>query len=147
MIKNLLIDRDLTSLLNNPKLQAILAIVPITLFVLGMLSYFGIFYSMFSTIDSQLGHVGSSKSLITAFLGNLFIFILLVLTSFFTGIISFVYFIVHALKNPQLIKTDERLIWIITIIFGNVLGIFAYWLTKIKRRKPRPIIDLYTDDI
>jgi len=44
-MKNLLIDRDLTSLLNNPKLQATLAIVPITLFVLGLLSYFGIFYS------------------------------------------------------------------------------------------------------
>ena len=75
MMKNLLIDRDLTSLLNNPKLQATLAIVPITLFVLGLLSYFGIFYSMFSTLDVQLGHSGSSKSLLSALLGNLIIFI------------------------------------------------------------------------
>ena len=74
-MKNLLIDRDLTSLLNNPKLQAILAIVPVTLFILGLLSYFGIFFSMFSTIDAQLGHMGNSKSLLSALLGNLIIFI------------------------------------------------------------------------
>jgi len=62
-------------------------------------------------------------------------------------VISFVYFIVHALKNPNLIKSDDRLVWITIIIFGNGIGIFVYWLTQIKRKKPRPIIDLYTDDI
>ncbi len=146
-MKNLLIDRDLTSLLNNSKLQAILAIVPITLFVLGLLSYFGIFFSMFSTLDAQLGHMSNSKSLLSALLGNLIIFIILVLMSFFTGVISFVYFIVHAVKNPYLIKSDDRLLWIIAIIFGNGVGIFVYWYFQIKRKKPRPFIDLYTDDI
>ena len=146
-MKNLLIDRDLTSLLNNPKLQAILAIVPVTLFILGLLSYLGIFFSMFSTIDAQLGHMGNSKSLLSALLGNLIIFIFLVLMSFFTGVISFVYFIVHAVKNPNLIKSDDRLLWIIAIIFGNGLGIFVYWFSQIKRKDPRPIIDLYTDEI
>ena len=146
-MKNLLIDRDLTSLLNNPKLQAILAIVPVTLFILGLLSYFGIFFSMFSTIDAQLGHMGNSKSLLSALLGNLIIFIFLVLMSFFTGVISFVYFVVHAVKNPNLIKSDDRLLWIIAIIFGNGLGIFVYWFSQIKRKDPRPIIDLYTDEI
>lgn len=146
-MKNLLVDRDLTSLLNNPKLQAILAIVPITLFILSLLSYFGIFFSMFSTLDAQLGHMGSSKSFLSALLGNLIIFIFLVLMSFFTGVISFVYFVVHAVKNPNLIRSDDRLIWIIAIIFGNGLGIFVYWLMQIKRKDPRPIIDLYTDEL
>ena len=146
-MKNLLVDRDLTSLLNNPKLQAILAIVPSTLTIRGLLSYFGIFFSMFSTLDAQLGHMGSSKSLLSALLGNLIIFIFLVLMSFFTGVISFVYFVVHAVKNPNLIKSDDRLIWIIAIIFGNGLGIFIYWLMQIKRKDPRPVIDLYTDEI
>ena len=141
-MKNLLVDRDLTSLLNNPKLQAILAIVPITLFILSLLSYFGIFFSMFSTLDAQLGHMGSSKSFLSALLGNLIIFIFLVLMSFFTGVISFVYFVVHAVKNPNLIRSDDRLIWIIAIIFGNGLGIFVYWLMQIKRKDHRPIIDL-----
>ncbi len=146
-MKNLIVDRDLTSLLNNPKLQAILAIVPITLFILSLLSYFGIFFSMFSTLDAQLGHMGSSKSFLSALLGNLIIFIFLVLMSFFTGVISFVYFVVHAVKNPNLIRSDDRLIWIIAIIFGNGLGIFVYWLMQIKRKDPRPIIDLYTDEL
>ena len=102
---------------------------------------------MFSTIDAQLGHMGNSKSLLSALLGNLIIFIFLVLMSFFTGVISFVYFIVHAVKNPNLIKSDDRLFWIIAIIFGNGLGIFVYWFSQIKRKDPRPIIDLYTDEI
>ncbi|WP_313578945.1 PLDc N-terminal domain-containing protein [Chishuiella sp.] len=147
MMKNLLIDRDLTSLINNKKLQAILAIVPIALFLLAILSYFGIFFSMFNTLDTQLGHIGNSKSLLTAFLGNLIIFIFLVLMSFFIGIVSFVFFIVHALKNPNLTKNDDRLLWILAIIFSNVFGIFFYWLIQIKRKNPRPIVDLFSNEV
>ncbi len=146
-MKKILLDRDLTSLLNNQKLQAILAIVPLTIFILALLSYFGIFFSMFSSIDAQLGHTGNSKSFFTAFLGNLIIFIFLVFTGFFTGVISFVYFIVHAVKNPNLIKSDDRLLWIISIIFGNGIGIFVYWYYQIKKQDPRPFIDLYDEDL
>ena len=142
-----ILDRDLTSLLNNTKLQAILAILPIAIFTLAMLSYFVIFFSLFGTLDSQIEHDETSKSMLTSLLGNLIIFVFLVFIGFFIGIISFIYYIVHAVKNPNLIESEDRLLWILAIILGNGIGVFIYWIYQIKKKDPRPIIDLYNDDL
>jgi len=142
-----ILDRDLTSLLNNPKLQTILAIIPLAIFLLAMLSYLIIFFSLFGTLDSQMNHDGASKSMLTSLLGNLIIFIFLVFLGFFVGVISFVYFIVHAVKNPNLIESEDRLLWILAIILGNGIGVFVYWIYQIKKQDPRPIIDLYDDEL
>ena len=142
-----ILDRDLTSLLNNTKLQAILATVPLAVFTLAMLSYFVIFFSLFGTLDAQIGHEGASKSMLTSLLGNLVIFIFLVFIGFFVGVISFIYYVVHAVKNPNLMESDDRLLWILAIILGNGVGVFIYWLYQIKKKDPRPIIDLYDEDL
>lgn len=142
-----ILDRDLTSLLNNTKLQTILAILPIAIFTLAMLSYFIIFFSLFGAIDSQLSHEGASKSMLSSLLGNLIIFIFLVFIGFFVGIIAFVYYVVHAVKNPNLTESEDRLIWILAIILGNGIGIFIYWLVQIKSKDPKPLIDLYNEDL
>lgn len=142
-----ILDRDLTSLLNNSKLQTVLAIIPLAIFILAMLSYFVIFFSLFGTIDSQLGHEGASKSMLVSLLGNLVIFIFLVFLGFFVGVISFIYYVVHAVKNPNLMQSDDRLLWILAIILGNGIGVFVYWIYQIKKKDPRPIIDLYDEDL
>lgn len=142
-----ILDRDLTSLLNNSKLQAILATIPLAIFILAMLSYLVIFFSFFGTIDSQLGHEGASKSMLVSLLGNLVIFIFLVFLGFFVGVISFIYYVVHAVKNPNLIESDDRLLWILAIILGNGIGVLVYWIYQIKKKDPRPIIDLYDEDL
>jgi amino acid transporter len=140
-----ILDRDLTSLLNNTKLQTILAILPIAIFTLAMLSYFIIFFSLFGTIDSQLNNEVTSKSMLSSLLGNLIIFIFLVFIGFFVGVISFVYYIIHAVKNPNLIDSEDRLLWILAIILGNGVGIFIYWIFQIRKKDPKPIIDFHTD--
>ena len=142
-----ILDRDLTSLLNNSKLQAVLATVPLAVFLLAMLSYFIIFFSLFGTLDSQFASDGTSKSMLTSLLGNLIIFIFLVFIGFFIGVISFIYYVVHAVKNPNLMESDDRLLWILAIILGNGLGVFIYWLYQIKKKDPRPTIDLYDEDL
>lgn len=142
-----ILDRDLASLLNNSKLQTTLAIVPLAIFLLAMLSYFIIFFSLFGTLDAQIGHEGTSKSMLTSLLGNLIIFIFLVFIGFFIGVISFVYYVVHAVKNPNLIDSDDRLLWILAIILGNGIGVFVYWIYQIKKKDPRPMIDLYDEEL
>ncbi len=138
-----ILDRDLTSLLNNTKLQTILAILPIVIFCLAMLSYFIIFFSLFGTIDSQLNNEVTSKSMVSSLLGNLIIFIFLVFIGFFVGIISFVYYIVHVVKNPNLVDSEDRLLWILAIVLGNGPGIFIYWVFQIRRKDPKPTIDFH----
>ena len=142
-----ILDRDLTSLLNNTKLQSLLAILPLFIFCLAMLSYFVIFFSLFGTIDSQLNYEGTSKSMLYSLLGNLIIFIFLVFIGFFVGIISFVYYVIHAVKNPNLIESEDRLLWILAIILGNGPGIFIYWIFQIRKKDPKPIIDFHNNYI
>lgn len=38
----------------------------------------------------------------------------------------FIYTICHAAKNPAL-KDNERALWIVLILFTNLLGMLAYW--------------------
>lgn len=38
----------------------------------------------------------------------------------------FIYTIYHTIKNPSL-KDNERAIWVLLILFTNLLGMIAYW--------------------
>lgn len=147
MITLPILDRDLTSLLNNSKLQTLLAILPLAIFILAMLSYFIIFFSLFGTIDSHINHDVTSKSMVSSLLGNLIIFIFLVFIGFFIGVISFIYYVVHAVKNPNLTDSENRLLWILAIILGNGIGVFIYWIYQIKKQNPKPVIDLYDENL
>ncbi len=138
-MKKILDDSDLSSLMNNYRLQTTLALVPNLFFILTITSYLAIYYSLFS-------YIGDSKGLVYGLLGNLFIFIVLAFFSFFTGLISFIYYIFHVVKNPNLQQHDNRLLWIIGVVFGMGFGTLVYWWTQIKRKDPKPIIDLYTND-
>lgn len=38
-----------------------------------------------------------------------------------------IYTVYHAVKNPTL-KDNERTLWIVLILFTNLLGMLAYWV-------------------
>lgn len=41
-----------------------------------------------------------------------------------------IYFIIHAMSNPQ-VKNEERIIWILVFIFINTIGFPIYWAIRI----------------
>ena len=53
------------------------------------------------------------------------------------SITAMIYFIVHAVNNKK-VTSDERLIWILVIIFANVLAFPVYWFMRIKNDKSTP---------
>ncbi len=138
-------DNDLSSLMNNYSLQTTLALVPNLLFVLSFTSYCAIYYSLFNYIGEAKA-LETSTGLINGLLGNLFIFMILAFFSFFTGLISFIYYVFHVVKNPNLTEQDNRLLWIIGVVFGMGFGTLIYWWTQIKNKDPKPIIDLYSSE-
>lgn len=145
-MKKAILDKDLSSLMNNYSLQTTLALVPNFLFVLTVTSYFAIYYSLFNYIGDAKA-IETSTSLINGLLGNLFIFMVLAFFSFFTGLISFIYYIFHVVKNPNLYEQDQRLFWIIGVIFGMGFGTLIYWWTQIKKKDPKPLIDVYSEEL
>ncbi|WP_395091164.1 hypothetical protein ACF3NR_08885 [Vaginella massiliensis] len=144
-MKKIILDKDLSALMNNYRLQTALALVPNLLFILTVISYFAIYYSLFNYIGEKKA-IETSTSLINSLLGNLFIFMILAFFSFFTGVISFIYYIFHVVKNPQLHQQDQRLLWIVGVVFGMGLGTLIYWWAQIKKKNPRPMIDLFAEE-
>lgn len=120
------------NMLNNRPLQAFLAITPIILFILMFLAYF-----MF--IFSVVAKGGDSESQIMAGLG---IFILIAVITAIVSLLSFVYFLIHAAKNPNLDNNNSsmRVVWILVIVLVSGLGPLIYWIAEIESKKPRPVI-------
>jgi len=57
------------------------------------------------------------------------------------SLFSFIYFIIHVIKNPNLEQNNMRLIWILIIVLVGGIGNLIYWIAEIESKKPRPIIN------
>jgi uncharacterized membrane protein len=119
-------------MLNNRPLQGFLAITPIILFILFFVAYF-----MF--IFSVAANGGNSESDIMAGIG---MFILVAIITAIVSLLSFVYFLIHAAKNPNLENNNSsmRIVWILVIVLVSGLGPLIYWIAEIEAKKPRPVI-------
>jgi uncharacterized protein with PQ loop repeat len=56
-----------------------------------------------------------------------------IITAVIVGLLSLVlliYFIIHAMNNPQ-VKDDERVIWVLVLIFLGSLAFPVYWAMRI----------------
>ena len=55
---------------------------------------------------------------------------------------SLVFYIVHAVKNPNLQHNNLLLVWILLFIFANGIGQVIYWVVEILgNRKSAPLQD------
>lgn len=123
-------------MLNNRFIQALMALLPFFLFI-GNIVY--CFAFLIPSLTIEQGSYPSQDMYESMFLslGNL---ILLSLFSMVVIVISIVYFIIHALHNPNLNNSNARIIWILVIILINTFGGMIYWLAEIVAKKPKPII-------
>src|SRR5690606_1530306 len=112
--------------------QGFLAITPIILFIL-------IFVAYFMFIFSVVAKGGDSESQIMTGLG---MFILIAVLTAIISIMSFVYFLIHAAKNPNLDNNNSsmRVVWILIIVLVSGIGPLIYWIAEIESKKPRPVI-------
>lgn len=124
-------------MLNNRRLQGFLAIAPIALFILIFMTYFATIFSLFSSIDA----IDETNQAPIQLLTGLGIVFLLVFVMVILSLFSFIYFIIHVVKNPNLEQNNMRLIWILIILLVGGIGNLIYWIAEIESKKPRPIIN------
>lgn len=130
-------------MLNNRTLQSFLALAPGISMILFMFGYFFFIISFVGNIQE----ISSSEHLdeppedliygLNYYIGIIFfiVFLLIILS-----ILAWIFYIIHIAKNPNLEENNQRVIWILVVVFGGGMGIFVYWLAEIVTKNPKPVI-------
>lgn len=133
-------------MLNNSKLQAFLAIGPIVLLFACIMGYFILMIGILGlSLDAE--NDGNLSNGSEVFPLSMAIGMGVIVALFFAAIaistFSWIYFIIHAAKNPNYDlpeNQNQRLIWILILVLVSGLGNLIYWIVEIKSKNPRPII-------
>ncbi|WP_276389984.1 hypothetical protein [Eudoraea chungangensis] len=119
-------------MIHNKYWQAFFAIGPILFAFIMILGYFGVLLSFIGEVSQLPPGVEPGPGLILQWAIPFFIVLgLIVLLS----LASFIFYIVHAVQNPNLKQGSMLLVWIILFIFLSGLGQFIYWLVEIVSKK------------
>jgi amino acid transporter len=131
-------------MLNNQKLQAFLAIGPFILFIACIIGYFFFIFGAIGISATEDMEIHTETGVFPmVFAVGMGIFFALFLLTCAISMFSWIYFLIHAVKNPNFDQADQqnmRVIWILIIVLISGLGNLMYWIIEIKSKNPRPII-------
>ncbi|WP_299161461.1 hypothetical protein [uncultured Eudoraea sp.] len=119
-------------MIHNKYWQAFFALSPIIILFIMMLGYFVFLFSVLSNIPELEQARNEPPELFVQWIGSFFIVIFLVIL---LSVASLVFFIVHAVQNPNLKQGNMLLLWILLFIFVGGLGELIYWLVEIVSKR------------
>lgn len=122
-------------MLNNKFWQGFFALAPILTFIIAMIGYFIFIFSMFSNLEQIEG----TNQPPTEFFAGIGIFIIMILFAAFISLGSLIFYIFHAVKNPNLKENNVLVVWILLFVFAGGIGKLIYWIVEILN-KPKQII-------
>jgi membrane protease YdiL (CAAX protease family) len=125
-------------MIHNKSWQAFFALSPIIIFFIIMLGYFAFLFSILSNIpELERSHDGPPEFIF----GWLGIFMVVLFLVILLSIASLVFYIVHAVQNPNLKKNNLLLLWILLFVFVSGLGQLIYWLVEIVAKRNEPALE------
>ena len=120
-------------MLQNKFWQAFFALAPIFLFIFLFIGYFIFIFSMVSDIQEMEAAQGNvSASLV---FGNLIWIFLAVMLAIVISLGSLIFYIVHAVQNPNLKENNLLIVWILLFVFVNGIGQLIYWIVEIVSKR------------
>ena len=119
-------------MIHNKYWQAFFALSPIIILFIMMLGYFVFLFSVLSNIPELEQARNEPPELFVQWIGSFIIVIFLVIL---LSVASLVFFIVHAVQNPNLKQGNMLLLWILLFIFVGGLGELIYWLVEIVSKR------------
>ena len=125
-------------MIHNKFWQAFFALSPIIIFFIIMLGYFAFLFSVLSNIPELEGSHDGPPELLFSWLGGLFVVLFLVVI---LSLASLIFYIVHAVQNPNLKKNNLLLLWILLFVFVSGLGQLIYWIVEIVAKRNDPAIE------
>ncbi len=121
-------------MIQNKYWQAFFAIGPILFVFIMILGYFGVILSIVGGVSELSEGVEPEPAMVLQWALPFFLILALVIL---LSIASFIFYIVHAVQNPNLKQGNMLLVWIILFIVFNGLGQFIYWLVEIVSKRER----------
>lgn len=116
-------------MINSKFWQAFFAIAPLASFFVIIAAYFIFIASLIGSQGTFGGHFDpDSGAGVMTLVGFLFTVIFLVIG---ISLGSLVFYIVHAVKNPNMQQNNLLLVWILLFIFANGIGQLIYWIVEI----------------
>ena len=116
-------------MINSKFWQAFFAIAPLASFFLIIAAYIFFIATMIGSNGTFGGDFDpDSGAGIATFLGVIFTVIFLIIG---ISLGSLVFYIVHAVKNPNMQQNNLLLVWILLFIFANGIGQLIYWIVEI----------------
>ena len=109
--------------------QAFFALAPFIILFGFLIGYFIFLMAVFSqAADGGLDHYEDDPF---AMMGGISAFFLFIIFVILISLGSLIFYIVHAVQNPNLKENNLLLVWILLFIFANGIGQFIYWLVEI----------------
>ena len=114
--------------------QAFFALAPMLCVFIALAGYFIFIMSMLSQ-HADLEFSAETNSM--AFISGIGIFLVLIFLAVGLSLASLVFYIVHAVRNPNLQQNNLLLIWILLFVFANGIGQLIYWIIEILNKRPQ----------
>lgn len=126
-------------MIHNRFWQAFFAIAPIITMIVAIAGYIIFIISTIGNFQETESSGNVSASII---LGNMVIFFILIMLAVLFSILSLIFYIVHAVQNPNLKEHNLLLVWILLFVFVSGIGQLIYWIIEIlNKRKITPKVE------
>lgn len=120
-------------MLHNKFWQGFFALGPIIMFILFFIVYFIFIFVIISQIpEFENSNNEMPPASMFAGMGIFFLFLILIL---FTSLGSLIFYIMHAVQNPNLKQDNTLVVWILLFVFVGGLGKLIYWIVEILGKK------------
>lgn len=119
-------------MIHNKFWQAFFALAPIILIFLVLIGYFLFVFSIFSKLPEVENHEGAPPAFFFECMGYFISSILLVVL---ISLGSFVFYIVHAVQNPNLRENNLLLVWVLLFVFVGGIAQLLYWVIEIINKR------------
>ena len=124
---------------NKKILLGVITILPFAFIILYVIVFFGMFITM--PIMLETGNEPNPLIFFSSFsLAFIFIFIAVVIS---IGLM--IYYIIHAANNPTF-NSNDRLLWILVMVFAHQIGYIIYWYLKIWKEDNNDVLKLKNNE-
>ncbi len=116
-------------MLANKNWQTFLAIAPFVSMILFFIGYGFFIYNILQNITQNADYKPDA-----IFVSNIIVIVVLAIIMSIVSLGSLIFYIFHAVKNPNLEQSNTLVVWIILFVLFHSLPILVYWIVEIKNK-------------
>ena len=118
--------------------QGFFALAPLLVIMVAIGAYISFFMSLMQNSMEMEGNGDPSASFIMGEIGFFMFFIFLAII---LSLCSLIFYILHAVQNPNLKENNLLVVWILLFIFISGIGQLIYWIVEIVSKRKNKVIE------